>query len=133
MPGRETAAARRGGQETSLLPVPPGAAKRLALSFVHQDLGLIPSLSILENLRVNRYQPRFARHIDWAQERARVRQALERLVEAELLFARGEPPAAPYTFKHALIPETAYQSLPNRTRQQLHALQTAQSQIPVEL
>ena len=66
------------GPETVHLPVPPGAAKRLALSFVHQDLGLIPSLSILENLRVNRYQPRIARHIDWAAERARVRQALER-------------------------------------------------------
>ena len=46
---------------------------------------------------------------------------LARLVEAEILFARGEPPAATYTFKHALIQETAYQSLLKRTRQQLHA------------
>jgi ribose transport system ATP-binding protein len=66
------------GSQTVHLPVPPGAARRLALSFVHQDLGLIPSLSILENLRVTRYQPGFARHIDWSQERARVRRALER-------------------------------------------------------
>jgi class 3 adenylate cyclase/predicted ATPase len=50
-----------------------------------------------------------------------LRHALARLVEAEILFARGEPPAATYMFKHALIQETAYQSLLKRTRQQLHA------------
>jgi ribose transport system ATP-binding protein len=66
------------GGTTVHLPVPPGAAQRLALSFVHQDLGLIPGLSILENLRVNRYQPGFARRISWPAERARVRQALDR-------------------------------------------------------
>ena len=42
-------------------------------------------------------------------------------MDAELLFQRGTPPAATYTFKHALIQETAYQSLLKRTRQQLHA------------
>src|SRR5262249_17316634 len=36
-----------------------------------------------------------------------VQQGLARLVEAELLFQRGEPPAATYTFKHALIQEAA--------------------------
>lgn len=65
------------GSTTVHLPVPPGAPKRLALSFVHQDLGLIPGLSILENLRVNRYQPGFGRRISWPAERARVRRALE--------------------------------------------------------
>jgi predicted ATPase len=54
-------------------------------------------------------------------DEAALRQGLARLVEAEILFARGEPPAATYTFKHALIQETAYQSLLKRTRQQLHA------------
>src|SRR5262245_33915610 len=54
-------------------------------------------------------------------DEAALRQGLGRLVEAEILFARGEPPAATYTFKHALIQETAYQSLLKRTRQQLHA------------
>ena len=42
-------------------------------------------------------------------------------MDAELLYQRGTPPAATYTFKHALIQETAYQSLLKRTRQQLHA------------
>ncbi len=54
-------------------------------------------------------------------DEAALRHGLARLVEAEILFARGEPPAATYTFKHALIQETAYQSLLKRTRQQLHA------------
>jgi class 3 adenylate cyclase/tetratricopeptide (TPR) repeat protein len=45
---------------------------------------------------------------------------LARLVEAELVFVRGEPPEATYTFKHALVQEAAYESLLKRTRQQLH-------------
>jgi hypothetical protein len=44
-------------------------------------------------------------------DEAALRHGLARLVDAEILFARGEPPAATYTFKHALIQETAYQSL----------------------
>ena len=58
-------------------------------------------------------------------DEAALRHGLGRLVDAEIVFARGEPPAATYTFKHALIQETAYQSLLKRTRQQLHA-RTAQ-------
>jgi class 3 adenylate cyclase/tetratricopeptide (TPR) repeat protein len=50
-----------------------------------------------------------------------LQQGLARLVEAELLFVRGEPPDATYTFKHALVQEAAYESLLKRTRQQLHA------------
>jgi predicted ATPase len=50
----------------------------------------------------------------------RLQQALGRLVEAELLYVRGLPPRAVYIFKHALIQETAYQSLLKRTRQQYH-------------
>ncbi len=53
-------------------------------------------------------------------DEAALRQGLGRLVDAEIVFARGEPPAATYTFKHALIQETAYESLLKRTRQQLH-------------
>ena len=45
---------------------------------------------------------------------------LARLVEAELLYQRGSPPAAHYIFKHALIQEAAYQSLLRTTRQQYH-------------
>jgi class 3 adenylate cyclase/predicted ATPase len=54
-------------------------------------------------------------------DEAALRHGLGCLVDAEILYARGDPPAATYTFKHALIQETAYQSLLKRTRQQLHA------------
>jgi tetratricopeptide (TPR) repeat protein len=50
-----------------------------------------------------------------------LQQGLARLVEAELVFVRGEPPDATYTFKHALVQEAAYESLLKRTRQQLHS------------
>jgi predicted ATPase len=47
--------------------------------------------------------------------------ALSRLVVAELVFQRGEPPDAVYTFKHALVQDVAHSSLLRSTRQQLHA------------
>ena len=47
--------------------------------------------------------------------------ALEQLVAAELVFRRGAPPHAAYTFKHALVQEAAYSSLLRSRRQQLHA------------
>ena len=53
-------------------------------------------------------------------EDAALRYGLARLVEAEIVFVRGEPPEAMYTFKHALVQEAAYGSLLKRTRQQLH-------------
>lgn len=45
---------------------------------------------------------------------------LKQLVEAELLYQRGLSPQATYLFKHALIQDTAYQSLLKSKRQQLH-------------
>jgi len=45
---------------------------------------------------------------------------LGRLVEAEIVYRRGVPPQATYTFKHALIQDAAYQSLLKSTRQQYH-------------
>ena len=54
-------------------------------------------------------------------DEAALRHGLARLVEAEILFARGEPPAATYTFKHALLQDTAYASLLKSRRRELHA------------
>jgi class 3 adenylate cyclase/predicted ATPase len=51
---------------------------------------------------------------------ASLQQALARLVVAELLYQRGQPPQARYVFKHALIQDAAYQSLVKRKRQQYH-------------
>ena len=45
---------------------------------------------------------------------------LKQLVEAELVYQRGLLPQAHYLFKHALIQDTAYQSLLKSTRQQSH-------------
>lgn len=47
--------------------------------------------------------------------------ALARLVASELVFQRGTLPDAVYSFKHALVQDTAYSSLLRSTRQQLHA------------
>src|SRR3989440_1788213 len=51
---------------------------------------------------------------------ATVQRELVRLVEAEIVYQRGVPPQALYTFKHALIQDAAYQSLLKSTRQQYH-------------
>jgi len=60
------------------LPVPPDRATKVGLSFVHQDLGLIPQLSVLENLRVGRFTSHPGWRISWREERATVRAALKR-------------------------------------------------------
>jgi len=45
---------------------------------------------------------------------------IDQLVKAELVYQSGAPPQAQYLFKHALIQDTAYQSLLKSRRQQLH-------------
>ena len=49
-----------------------------------------------------------------------LRRGLQQLVEAEFLYQQGLLPQATYLFKHALIQDTAYQSLLRSTRQQYH-------------
>jgi predicted ATPase len=49
-----------------------------------------------------------------------VRAALAQLEEAELVFRTGAPPNARYTFKHALVQDTAYETLLKSRRQILH-------------
>lgn len=49
-------------------PMPPGAFRDFQMAFVHQHLGLVPSLSVLENLRVASITAKKAR-IDWRAER----------------------------------------------------------------
>ncbi|NOT55639.1 MAG: AAA family ATPase [Deltaproteobacteria bacterium] len=53
-------------------------------------------------------------------DEATLQQELHQFVEAELIYQRGLPPQATYLFKHALIQDTAYQSLLKSKRQQLH-------------
>ena len=49
-----------------------------------------------------------------------LQQGLKQLIEAELVFQSGVPPQARYLFKHALVQDTAYQSLLKSRRQHLH-------------
>jgi class 3 adenylate cyclase/predicted ATPase len=53
-------------------------------------------------------------------EEARLREGLQQLVGAELVYQSGLPPQARYIFKHALVQDAAYQSLLKRTRKQYH-------------
>ena len=46
---------------------------------------------------------------------------LTRLVASELMFQRGVPPDAVYTFKHALVQDAAYSNLLRSARKELHA------------
>jgi class 3 adenylate cyclase/predicted ATPase len=50
-----------------------------------------------------------------------LQEAVRQLMEAELIHGRGEPPNASYTFKHALVQDTAYGSLLRGRRQRIHA------------
>ena len=49
-----------------------------------------------------------------------LRAHLAELVGAEFLYPRGAPPAATYTFKHALVQDVAYGSLLRSVQQQYH-------------
>jgi class 3 adenylate cyclase/predicted ATPase/ABC-type transport system involved in cytochrome c biogenesis ATPase subunit len=49
-----------------------------------------------------------------------LKDALAQLEDAELVFRRGDPPEAIYTFKHALVQEVAYENLLKSRRQVLH-------------
>lgn len=61
-------------------PVDPRQIRDFGLSFVHQDLGLVGSLSVVENVRVGLYsQHRWSRRVDWDHERRQARQSLERM------------------------------------------------------
>src|SRR5262245_24128501 len=46
--------------------------------------------------------------------------ALVQLVDAELIYRRGSPPDAEYSFKHALVQDAAYSTLLRSRRKQLH-------------
>ena len=53
-------------------------------------------------------------------EDAPLQRDLTTLVAAELLYQRGQPPRAMYTFKHALLQEIAYESVLQRVRRCTH-------------
>ena len=60
------------------LPLAPGAFRHYRMSFVHQHLGLIPSLTVVENLLIGRLAGGHAWAINWAAERRLARARFER-------------------------------------------------------
>ena len=53
-------------------------------------------------------------------DEASLKQRLSALTDSQLVFARGTPPNATYTFKHALVQDAAYESLLKSRRRELH-------------
>ncbi|MBV9433455.1 MAG: AAA family ATPase [Hyphomicrobiales bacterium] len=51
---------------------------------------------------------------------AALQDALQRLIQAELIFRSGMPPEETYTFKHALVRDAAYENLLKTKRQAIH-------------
>lgn len=65
------------GEEISF-PVPPGLPRKRGLAFVHQELGLAEDLTVLENLRVGRFDLGPGWRIRWRSERRRASKLLAR-------------------------------------------------------
>ena len=67
------------GEESIELPLRPGQTKELSLSFVHQDLGLISSLDVVDNLFLTQQEssdrPWF---ISWGRQRRKAREIFDR-------------------------------------------------------
>jgi hypothetical protein len=103
-------------------PLPP-----LAIPTTLQD-SLTARLDGLESAKaVAQYASVIGRQFSYALLRvvssldeATLQHELDRLVAAELLYQRGLSPQATYTFKHALIQDSAYQSLLRSTKQKYH-------------
>lgn len=56
-----------------------GSPGRTGMAFIHQDLALVESMTICENLRINRFSSGPVGRIRWSAERAVVRSALDRV------------------------------------------------------
>ena len=58
------------------LPIRPGEADRLGLHFLHQDVGIVRTMTVLENLRVGRFQTTRYGRLRWGAERRATRELL---------------------------------------------------------
>jgi predicted ATPase len=119
--------------------VMPGAAPPLTVPSTLQD-SLMARLDRLSPVReVAQIAAALGRHFSHelisavaSMTRQQLDDALEQLVAAELIFRRGTPPDAEYTFKHALVQEAAYESSLKSKRQQYHLqiVQALERQFP---
>ena len=67
----ETGAHIEIGELEVTFPINRGALKGYGMAFVHQDLGLIPQLSVLENFLISELSAKNQHWINWSHERAR--------------------------------------------------------------
>jgi ribose transport system ATP-binding protein len=119
------------------LPVRPAVARRFGLSVVHQDLGLIDSFSVVENMRVGLFHVgRISRTIRWRQERELARAALAELGAeidpttrvGELSLAERAEVAIARALQHhepgrgVVMFDESTRALPADTRRHFHAL-----------
>jgi ribose transport system ATP-binding protein len=115
------------------LPLSPGRAPELGLRFVHQDLGLIPSLSVLENLLLDELATARWRHLSWRRERERARRSLAGLgvdIDPRATVASLTPLAraqlailrAVEAMPDVLVLDEPTAFLPGSEREQLYAL-----------
>lgn len=64
--------------EGAPLPMPPGGARANGISFVHQHLALMPSLTVLENMLLNDLAVEQNWNIKWSKARIQVAETFER-------------------------------------------------------
>jgi len=69
----DSGALRFGGQDAT------GAPRKMRISFIHQDLGLIEWMTVAENICLALGYPRWAGFVDWSAARARAARALDQL------------------------------------------------------
>ncbi|MCD8390540.1 MAG: sugar ABC transporter ATP-binding protein [Firmicutes bacterium] len=60
------------------LPIEPGGFMKYGISFVHQDLGLIPSLTVLENWLLTQLSTENKYKVDWHREKIEAKKIFER-------------------------------------------------------
>src|SRR5579863_8128488 len=77
------------------LPIRPGAAGGLGLRFLHQDVGVVRTMTVLENLRVGRYRTSRYGRLLWRDERRAAKAILAEIhldIDPDML-VRDVPPA----------------------------------------
>jgi ribose transport system ATP-binding protein len=66
------------GNQSVNFPISRSALQGYGMAFVHQDLGLIPQLSVLENFLIGQLSSKNQRWINWSREKERVNLTFEK-------------------------------------------------------
>ncbi|MFT4862665.1 MAG: class 3 adenylate cyclase/tetratricopeptide (TPR) repeat protein [Pseudohongiellaceae bacterium] len=114
----ETAQSDSSGNVSNL--VLPGTLQRSLASRI-DNLGKAKPLLQLCSLLGREFSYKQLAKISDTNNEMELRVELHLLVNAEFLYQQGSIPKSTYIFKHALMQETAYQSMLNSTRKELHA------------